>query len=157
MRPSEILPEWLNPFDQSARIAKRLTILERGLESRREREQYFRHQSELRDDMERIEFLSLPSFETRQAWLERRGLDEPTGFRPDVEQLIEQNDIALGMTRRAVRESWGEPELVEVAGNPIYGNERWHFSDQRPTPDGFQTERRIVYFDRGLVVGWERR
>jgi outer membrane protein assembly factor BamE (lipoprotein component of BamABCDE complex) len=69
--------------------------------------------------------------------------------------LIGQSDIMLGMTRAAVRESWGPPDEVEVAGQPMYGNERWHYTEQMTSSEGYTTERRIVIFEAGRVVGWE--
>lgn len=136
----------------------RLTQAEKELVARREREQYFRHKSLMRNDRERLEFLRLPSYETRSRWLAARGISasNPT-HPPEYQKLIENNDVTLGMTRQAVRDSWGEPELVEVAGNPIYGNERWKYLEEVSSPEGYQTEARIIYFESGRVVGWEKR
>ena len=60
------------------------------------------------------------------------------------------------MSKQAVRESWGEPEAIEVAGNPVFGNERWRFIEQIASSEGYQTEGRMIYFEGGRVVGWER-
>lgn len=135
--------------------ASTLRRAEALLEGRRERDQYFKNKPYIRTDAERLELLSLGSFEERARWLEAHGIFGPqTAPPPEVQALIDVNDITLGMTKQAVRDSWGEPELVEVAGNPLYGNERWAYSEQLPSTEGFQTEKRIVYFEGGRVVGW---
>lgn len=63
------------------------------------------------------------------------------------------NDIFLGMPMERVKQAWGTPRRVEVAGNPELLNQRWIY------PDGpferFGSNARIIYFERGRVVGWE--
>lgn len=140
----------------NTRIA--LTKAEKALEGKREREQYYKNKPFIRTDRERLEFLQLDSFEARNRWLNAKGILASTNTHaPEVQALIEQNDIALGMTKQAVRDSWGEPELVEVAGNPIYGNERWHYAGQTSSTEGYRTQNRLVYFEAGRVAGWESR
>jgi len=78
-------------------------------------------------------------------------------FPAAVTELVDDSDIALGMQKEAVRESWGEPDYVEVSGNPKFENERWRFSVPIKTPEGYQFEERLVYFERGRVVGWVTR
>lgn len=135
-----------------------LTRAEKSLEGKREREQYFRNKAYFRNDRERIEFLNLGSYEARSRYLSAKGIDGAhTDYPPEIQALVEMNDITLGMSKQAVRDSWGEPEQVEVAGNPIYGNERWHYTEQLPSTEGYTTENRLVYFEGGRVVGWEKR
>jgi hypothetical protein len=69
--------------------------------------------------------------------------------------LIEKNDVSVGMSQKAVTESWGDPDLVEVAGDPIYGNERWRYSRYISSNDGYNKQVRVIYFESGRVVGWE--
>lgn len=135
----------------------RLRRAEEHLEGKREREQYYKNKPYMRSDADRLQFLALDNYDDRNQWLTQHsvfGTDTPN--RPEIQALIEINDITVGMTKAAVRESWGEPELVEVAGNPLYGNERWGYSEQLPSSEGFQTEKRVVYFEGGRVVGWQR-
>ncbi len=147
---------WANGDSVSLRLA--LKRAEQELVARKEREQYFVNKPYMRNDRERLEFLSLPTYEDRERWLQERGIGpDSDNFPPYVKALIEVNDIAIGFTKKAVRASWGEPELIEVAGNPIYGNERWHYSDYSSSPDGYRSLKRIVYFESGVVVGWESR
>lgn len=135
----------------------RLRKAESMLEGKREREQYYKNKPYMKNDHDRLEFLSLDNYKDRNAWLTAHGVfGTDTPAPPDIQALVDINDITTGMTKQAVRDSWGEPEIVEVAGNPIYGNERWGYSEQLPSSDGFQTEKRIVYFEGGRVIGWER-
>lgn len=69
--------------------------------------------------------------------------------------LVENQDIAIGMTQDLVRKAWGEPESIDVSGNRIYKNEKWKFSRTMTLGDGFKSEKRYVYFEGGRVVGWE--
>lgn len=143
---------------ETTAIDRRLFLkrAERNLVGRREREQYFKNKPYMRSDADRLEFLSLSSYEERQRWLDAKGVSvSAANSSPAVRYLIDINDITVGMTKQAVRESWGEPDLVEAAGNPLYGNERWSYSEQTSSTEGYQTQRRIVYFDSGRVAGWE--
>jgi hypothetical protein len=145
--------------DESRETRPRKTALERAeqdLQGRFEREQYFKNRPYLKSDSERLEFLKLSSVEERERYLEKKGIDgSGSNNPPEIQSLIDINDITLGMTKQAVRDSWGEPELVEVAGNPLYGNERWHYDEQVSSAEGFRTEKRMVYFEAGKVVGWQ--
>lgn len=135
-----------------------LTKAEKSLEGKREREQYFKNKPYMKSDAERMDFLALDSFEKRGRWLNSKGITSTSNhYTPEHQYLVDTNDITLGMTKQAVRDSWGEPELVEVAGNPLYGNERWHYSEQTSSTEGYQSQRRMVYFDAGRVSGWESR
>lgn len=129
---------------------------ERNLEGKRERDQYFRNKPFMKSDRERLEFLSNTSFDARTRWLGSKGISGGADLHSPEEQfLIEQADIALGMSKQAVRESWGEPDLIEAAGNPMYGNERWHYSGQSSSAEGFRIQQRVVYFEAGRVAGWD--
>lgn len=148
----------LNPQQRYA-LKKRLELreAERALAGRREREQYYRYKAFLRSDQERVDLLNLPTFEARQRWLDSRGYSsENFGKTAQTQALIEANDITVGMSKDAVKESWGEPEVVEVAGSPIYGNERWKYQEYVSSPEGYLSETRLVYFEGGRVVGWEK-
>lgn len=134
-----------------------LKRLERGIQSQREREQYYRYKPLMRSDRERVEFIQVGSFEGRQRWLRAKGISGAAErFSAETQQLIAEQDVALGMTRQAVKQSWGEPDGVEVAGNPIYGNERWLYTATNASTEGFNAEKRTIYFESGVVVGWER-
>lgn len=143
---------------ESARLTERLRLnrLESQLESSRDQKQYYGSRNFMRSDQERIAFLQLPNFETKQRWLQNRGLLKDNEVHsPSTAKVIEANDIMLGMNEKAVRESWGDPDAVEVAGNPMYGYQRWNYHRMTPGNDGYQKELRVIYFEGGRVVGWE--
>lgn len=134
----------------------RLKQLENSIQTRKEVDQYSRVLPYLRDENERIYFLSLPGYEARQRWLKESDINSRTvRSEGDYKELIEAQDVGLGMTQALVRRSWGEPEAVEVSGNPKFRNERWRYSRYVSTPDGYKLERKVVYFEGGRVVGWE--
>lgn len=134
----------------------RLKRLESKIASKREKKQYFSVRSALRSDRERIAFLSIPSVEARDRFASNRGLLVQDDVSPEIAGVIEANDITLGMSQKAVMESWGDPDAVEVAGSQIYGYERWRYNRYVSGNDGYQKENRVVYFEGGRVVGWER-
>lgn len=138
------------------RMRVELNRLEKNLEQDQERKQYYTLRPYFRTDAERIYFLRLPDHETRQRWANMKGLTaEDPSKDVKVAELIENNDIGKGMFKDAVRQSWGEPDFVEVAGNPMYGNERWRYNKLVSTEDGYKAETRIIYFEAGRVAGWE--
>ncbi|MDZ4676930.1 MAG: hypothetical protein SGI74_05410 [Oligoflexia bacterium] len=145
--------------DERDALEKRMKLkrLERSLVSAKEREQYYNFRPYLDSDEERMAFLSLPSTDARDRYAMQRGIYFRTNkFAPAVKEAVSKSDIILGMTKEAVIESWGEPEAVEVAGSQLYGNERWKFTEYISTPEGYQREERVVIFESGKVVGWQR-
>lgn len=129
---------------------------EESLQTRREKKQYYKHKAFMKDDQQRLYFLSLPSIEARKKWIENSGLsDTDEGYSDELADAIEDNDLILGMTPKAVLESWGDPDVVEVSGDPVYGNERWKYAKYVSSTDGYRKEHRFVYFEAGRVVGWE--
>lgn len=144
--------------DDRGRINARQRVreLEKGLKSQKEREQYSKVLPWFRSDDEKAEFLSVPTLEGRQQWVNSHGIWERAKMpAPEMKELIETQDISVGMPRDYVKKSWGEPLGVEVSGNPIYHNERWKYQRFISTPDGYKKEVRFVYFESGRVVGWE--
>lgn len=144
--------------EDTARIQARVELsrLERKLNNAVEKKQYYSLKPYFKNDFDRINFLKLPNREAKTRWAAAKGIStEESHFTTDVNYLIENNDIARGMSKTAVKQSWGEPDFVEVAGNPLYGNERWKFNKLVSTDDGYKPETRIIYFESGRVVGWE--
>lgn len=135
---------------------KKVRELERTLDTKKEKEQYSKVLPWLRDDLERIQFLSIPNLEGRQSWINNRNIwSRAQGTNREAKDLIENQDIAVGMPMELVKKSWGEPSSVEVSGNPLYKNEKWRYQKYNSSSDGFRQEKRIVYFEAGKVVGWE--
>lgn len=134
----------------------RLKQLENALSTKKETEQYSKALPWFQNEDERIEFLQLPGFEARQKWLVRQGFSSrATVTQSQMKDLVEAQDIALGMPQNLVRQAWGEPDNVEVSGNPQFKNERWRYNRYVSTQDGYKPEKKLVYFEGGKVVGWE--
>jgi hypothetical protein len=145
--------------DEASAVETRVHLkrAEARLSTRREKKQYYNVRSALKNDRERLYFLSLPTYEARDRWAANRGLGATDENRSEgVAKAIEANDIALGMSQKSVLESWGDPDAVETAGNPLYGYERWKYNRYVSGNEGYQKELRVVYFEGGRVVGWER-
>lgn len=134
---------------------KKLRNLERGLDSQKERTQYSKIIPWLKSDEEKLEFLSIPSIEGRQAWINKNRIWSRAQNLKDYTNVMEAQDIAMGMPSDYVKRSWGEPDNIEFSGNPIYKNEKWRYLKQISTPQGYRQEKRYVYFEGGRVVGWE--
>lgn len=134
---------------------QRLRELERGLNSSNERLQYSKVLPWLRSDQEKIDLLSIPTTEGRQVWINKNKIWSRAKSLVEFDEVVESQDIALGMPTEYVKKSWGEPDHVETSGNPIYRNERWQYNRQVATPQGYKLEKRLVYFEGGRVVGWE--
>ena len=134
---------------------KKVRRLERSLDSQKERYNYSKVLSWLQNDDEKIEYLSIPSIEGRQAWLNKKQIWKRSKNTKEYQDIMESMDIAVGMATDFVKKAWGEPESIEHSGNPIYKNERWKYIKQISTPHGYRQEKRYVYFEGGRVVGWE--
>lgn len=148
----------LTPEEQTV-LEKRMELhrMEKNLLSEREREQYFNYKPYFEADQDRIDFLNLPSIEARDRYAMSKGVYfHANKFTPPVRDAVSKSDIILGMNKDAVIESWGEPESVEVAGSQLYGNEKWVYTEYVPSSEGYQKEERVVIFESGKVVGWQR-
>jgi hypothetical protein len=143
--------------NEKAMIAdrQRLRELERSLNSPNERLQYSKVLPWLKGDQEKIDLLSIPTTEGRQVWINKNKIWSRAKSLVEFDEVVESQDIALGMPTEYVKKSWGEPDHVETSGNPIYRNERWQYNRQVATPQGYKLEKRLVYFEGGRVVGWE--
>ena len=143
---------------EAASVRQRVALkkLEKEIPSEAEKKQYYALKPYFSSDADRVYFLRLPDRDIRARWAAAKGIStEEKSFPPEVSQLIENNDIGQGMSKNAVKQSWGEPDYVDVAGNPLYGNERWKFNKLVSTDEGYKSETRIIYFESGRVVGWE--
>jgi hypothetical protein len=130
--------------------------LEAKLESKRDKENYSKILPWFKDDNEKIEFLSLQSREAKSNWVAKKKiLMRSQSPSTEFKDLIDSQDIAIGMPMDYVKKSWGEPISVEVSGNPAFKNARWKYLKSISTPEGFKQEKRFVYFESGRVVGWD--
>lgn len=131
--------------------------LESQLTDEREKKQYFQNIPWFKDTQEQLEFLKQNGYYARQTWLRKKGVGKrPVEIDKNTEELIAAKDIALGMPLDLVKRSWGTPDSIEVAGNAMYGNQRWRYKRYTPTSDGYHLQSRIIYFESGKVAGWEQ-
>lgn len=154
----EVPPGNATPYFESSNPQDKALIrsLESKLGSKKEKEQYSKILPWLKNDQERIEFLKLTDLEERQRWIQDKKIWSRTkSISPQLAEMADAGDIALGMPADLVKKSWGEPQVVEVSGNPAYKNERWKYMKYIATPEGYKPEKRTVYFEGGKVVGWE--
>ena len=155
IRSTASLPENINRAIYTRAVLNRM---EKRIPNTQLKKQYYGMKPYLRNDAERVYFLRLPTKEARDRWAASRGIKErQTKFDSMTSNLINKGDIAKGMSREAVEQSWGEPKFRESAGDPIYGNERWKYTKVVPSEDGYKNESRVIYFEAGRVVGWETR
>lgn len=134
---------------------KKVRHLERTLDSQKVRISYSKVLPWLLDDDEKLEYLSIPSIEGRQSWINKNKIWQRAQNLKDYSEVVDNLDIAAGMPADYVKKAWGEPDSIEHSGNPIYKNERWKYLKQVSTPNGYRQEKRYVYFEGGRVVGWE--
>jgi hypothetical protein len=144
--------------DEKRQINSRYRIrkLERTLDSEKERRHYSKVLPYLQTDQEKVDYLSNPTIEGRQAWVIRNKIwDRANKISKDYLDTVETQDLTVGMTQDLVKKSWGDPETVEYSGNPIYKNEKWRYIRDVPSSNGYKREKRFVFFEGGRVVGWE--
>lgn len=119
-----------------------------GVQSEDEMAAYQKYKKRLATNSERIYYLKLPRGERRQYLQDRGFLENPTRAPASVDQaLSRRSQVGIGMTKNDVMASLGRPSRVEVAGNPSFENERWLYQ--------FGSNSKYIYFESGLVQGWE--
>jgi hypothetical protein len=141
---------------QQLSTRSKLQILESSLDTKKEIDQYSKMLPWFESDSEKIQFLMLGNFEQKQNWINQNNFfSRAQKIQNDMEELVQVQDIAVGMPQNLVKKSWGDPDIVEVSGNPLFKNERWRYNRYVSTPDGYKPEKKVVYFEGGKVIGWE--
>jgi hypothetical protein len=155
MTKEDVTQKGIHP-SQETDLELELKLLENRLKGHQEIEQYAKALPYFRDISERVSFLRLESFKARQKWFIQNDFwSRVAQLDAKFEPVIKAQDIAVGMTSEHVKKSWGEPNQVFVSGIPQFGNSRWVYIKQTPTPNGFRIQKRIVYLESGLVTGWD--
>lgn len=129
-------------------LQEELRSLEASL-SAEEAEYYNKYGHKLSTTSEKIYFLKLPAYD-QQEYLISRGLfhEERTPAGVATQNIgVKSQSVSLGMNKDQVMDIFGKPSRVEVAGSPRYENERWLYVDNGAS--------RYIYFEGGLVQGWE--
>lgn len=142
-------------WDQ-VQVKTRIKQLENTIRTKKELDQYSKVLPLLKNDEERLAFLQLPDYEARARWMNQNSIpSRGQRIQDELRNIIDAQDISIGMPQNLVKKSWGDPEHIEVSGNPQFRNERWRYSKYISTPEGYKLERKVVYFEAGKVVGWE--
>lgn len=135
---------------------ERIVELEKRLLSQREKEHYSRLLPWFESKDERLNYLAEPNLTEKEKFAQTFGLwrraQNPSAT---TLALVRSQDIALGMPQVYVRQAWGEPQKIEISGDPYFKNERWKYVRQVTTPQGFRQEKRTVFFEGGQVAGWD--
>ncbi len=71
-----------------------------------------------------------------------------------IQRAIASNSITLGMNMIEVESILGEPQEIQIAGIPQQKNQKWIYLSHIPSGMG-SDDSRAVYFEEGLVAGWE--
>lgn len=150
-----VYEKMINEQVRAGRKKSELQVLESSLRTESEYDYYNEAKPALKNERDRKEFLTQKNRNQQKRWLASRGVSELSLYEPAVRAAIDEGDVSLGMSKEAVLKSWGDPEAVEVAGNPDYGSERWVYTHFEASQEGYQTQQRMIYFERGKVVGWE--
>ena len=110
---------------------------------------YQRHKMHLKNISEKIYFLRLLTLEERDQYLGSRGRAVLKRKRLELMGPLygTEGHVFAGMTKDDVIRAWGFPNRRHTAGRERYQNERWTYA-------GYG-EMRFVYFERGVVQGWE--
>jgi hypothetical protein len=149
------LPTTVN-FPKSMSVDEKIVELEKRLSSQREKEHYSRLLPWFESKEERLNYLLEPHLQSKEKFAQEFGIwQRAQNPSATVLNLVRNQDIALGMPQVYVRQSWGEPQKIEISGDPYFKNERWKYTRQISTPQGFRQEKRTVFFEGGKVAGWD--
>lgn len=144
---------------QHQRVLEQLQLqkLESQLTTKRQKRLYYDNKPYM-SKAQMIQFLSLDTEAQRKSYLMSQQIQAPQmeNYSAEITELIEGNELALGMTKDMVKQSWGEPDLIEYAGNPIYQNEKWSYKTTSPSLNGYVHENRVIIFESGRVAGWTK-
>ena len=66
--------------------------------------------------------------------------------RPDMQAIIERQEVTRGMTRREVSMSWGLPDKITSVPGSTGTIEAWIYFDRRAH----------VFLDNGTVTNWQQ-
>ena len=144
---------------EHARVLQQLRLqkLESQLVTKRQKKLYYDNKPYM-NQRQMFEYLNLNSEAQRKSYLTSQNIHAPKmeNYPAELTELIEGNELALGMTKDMVKQSWGEPDTVEYAGNPIYQNEKWSYRTTSPSLNGYVHENRVIIFESGRVAGWTK-
>ena len=91
-------------------------------------------------------------FSPDRARLAARGERGPLEER--IRRAMKAGVLTLGMNEEEVTHIWGEPRSVETSGAPQFENQKWVYFEGL-TEQLSLGGRKVVYFEGGMVSGWE--
>lgn len=109
-------------------------------------QEYIRIRNSLGSDSEKIYYLRLPAKDKRE-YLALRRIEVPQYYTVRESRMATYNsEVIMGMGKKDVLRSWGQPDKKDVSGDPRYQNERWAYSRHGKV--------KYIYFEGGQVGGW---
>ncbi len=129
-------------------IKRELAGLENNMDDAKYQE-YIRIRSSLGSDSEKIYYLRLSQKDKRE-YLQLRRIEVPRYYTVRESRMAAYNsEVIMGMGKKDVLRSWGQPDRKDVSGDPQYQNERWAYSRNGKV--------KYIYFEGGQVGGWTER
>ncbi len=113
---------------------------------------YTSYESNFSSDSQKLYYLSLNPVEKRNFLysLDKQGLAKDSGtgeLGRSPAGGVSSHILNVGMSKRDVVRKWGKPLNVAIAGNVEFQNERWSYVNEGKASS--------IYFERGVVQGWE--
>jgi len=125
-----------------------------------EEQEHYNHFAPRLTSSQQIYFLRLTDLAERDQYLRDIGVRDEMSLRGALPQgrtiasqtspirTVNSEGLRRGISKGDVLRLWGDPELVEVAGDPSNENERWTYE---------QNFRKYqIYFEEGKVDAWQR-
>lgn len=126
-------------------IKRELVGLENQMDAA-EYQQYIKIRNSLGSDSEKIYYLRL-SARDKAEYLALRRIESPRYYSVRESKVASFNsEIIMGMGKKDVLRSWGQPDKKDFSGDPRYQNERWAYSRNGRV--------KYIYFEGGQVGGW---
>jgi hypothetical protein len=120
-----------------------------GMLSENEMADYTRDSKYLPSESDKLYYLSLSNSEKaiyigtkKQEYIDDFG----NGKDLAKNRSVHAAEIKAGMSKDEVVKLWGRPAKIQIAGNPKFQNELWHFNEDGTVKN--------VYFEDGKVNGW---
>lgn len=141
--PMEAHDREVMEFDQSLEQELDKALLR---QSEAKLKHYHQYKKYLSSTSEELYFLRLRTIEQRTDYLDSRGYLSGVYNVRDRGIATIHREVVIGMSKSQVVKVWGEPDYVDVSGNPSQENERWAYHRNGST--------RYIYFESGQVGGW---
>lgn len=109
-------------------------------------QEYIKVRDKLGSNSEKIYFLRLSSHEKRE-YLQLRRIKVPQYYTVRESRIASYSkQVIMGMGKKDVLRSLGQPDKKDYSGDPRFQNERWAYSRNGTV--------KYIYFEGGQVGGW---